>query len=363
MQERQETTLTKSVVAHKDDQHFILNTLALHNYRFLEALLPPTIRQPCPYYSGISACHDVCLRMAATLRDKKLQAKEREEEKARNATLGRTQFVDKVSQEPAASSSIHGAGNTSSTVASSSSRPVPRSKRSLVSTTLPAMQPPHNLQSGPPQPTFPQIPPPADRSSSSIQFEYHMSQYPAMPSATIRTAYNGTHQQLSNITNIPENIIPSTPNFFADPYPGYTAPSSSNGGVYYNHTGYINNSACDRLPLSTLAYPLLSHLPQFQPPGSSLPPHMQHVFGEGPGQFQQRSTPAENNVFQEPAAGSSVGELTIMSNLSVSFIIFSTKFKFFRSSCSQEVCAKAESSVQYILASISTTPNKETTHS
>lgn len=46
MQERDETTLVRALVQHKDDIHYVLNTHSLHNYQLIAEVLPVTLQRP-----------------------------------------------------------------------------------------------------------------------------------------------------------------------------------------------------------------------------------------------------------------------------------------------------------------------------
>jgi hypothetical protein len=57
MQERQETTRTVSLIAHEDDEHFVMNLHALHNATLLRNILPRHLTAPKPLYADRKARH------------------------------------------------------------------------------------------------------------------------------------------------------------------------------------------------------------------------------------------------------------------------------------------------------------------
>ncbi|CDO77550.1 hypothetical protein BN946_scf184912.g49 [Trametes cinnabarina] len=72
LQERELTTRTRPVVQHTDETHFLINSYALHNHRYLRQTLPPTFFSHTSLFPDRSAVHR---HTAATLRDSKLQKK------------------------------------------------------------------------------------------------------------------------------------------------------------------------------------------------------------------------------------------------------------------------------------------------
>jgi hypothetical protein len=65
MQERQETSRTVALIAHEDDNHFVINLHALHNATLLRKILPRQLTAPKPLYEDRRARHN---EIAAGLR-------------------------------------------------------------------------------------------------------------------------------------------------------------------------------------------------------------------------------------------------------------------------------------------------------
>lgn len=57
MQERQETSRTTKLIAHKDSSHFVLNMHSLHNAHLLRKVLPRELVAPKPLYENRTARH------------------------------------------------------------------------------------------------------------------------------------------------------------------------------------------------------------------------------------------------------------------------------------------------------------------
>jgi len=86
IQERCKTTRTKSVVSHKEDTHFLLNTSSLHNYHEIELFLSPSYP---PRRIFVENHEEVRRLMATSLRDKRRQDQEAKEALERDLALGR----------------------------------------------------------------------------------------------------------------------------------------------------------------------------------------------------------------------------------------------------------------------------------
>lgn len=69
-QEREITSLTRLVVKHTDDNHFIVNVHSLHNYQHIAAAIPLQLRQPTFHVDDEMALHNLA---SAQVRDKKHQ--------------------------------------------------------------------------------------------------------------------------------------------------------------------------------------------------------------------------------------------------------------------------------------------------
>lgn len=92
-QERQQTVRTHKVIQHKDDRHFVLNTLALHNYDKIEWICSQMNLPMRRYYN--SEEHTIIRKeKAAQLRDKKQQAKAVKSSK--ESTVSRPQVLPMV---------------------------------------------------------------------------------------------------------------------------------------------------------------------------------------------------------------------------------------------------------------------------
>ncbi|KAK0461486.1 hypothetical protein IW261DRAFT_1349084, partial [Armillaria novae-zelandiae] len=59
IQERQLTRQMQKLVAHKDEDHFIINTFGLHNAMLLCSALPHTLVTPIPLYSDRKTHHQI----------------------------------------------------------------------------------------------------------------------------------------------------------------------------------------------------------------------------------------------------------------------------------------------------------------
>jgi hypothetical protein len=94
MQERQETTRTTQLIAHKDDEHYIINLHALHNATLIRKILPRHLTAPRPLYEDRMARH---AEIAAELRV--TQAVKRTQTQAKRKA---TQNAKKAKQLPAA---------------------------------------------------------------------------------------------------------------------------------------------------------------------------------------------------------------------------------------------------------------------
>jgi hypothetical protein len=63
MQERKESGRTRPAIAHRDDDHFLLNTSSLHNYQHILAVLPPHLRGSA---SSLTPSHAALIREQAS---------------------------------------------------------------------------------------------------------------------------------------------------------------------------------------------------------------------------------------------------------------------------------------------------------
>ncbi|KAF7339456.1 hypothetical protein MSAN_02159900 [Mycena sanguinolenta] len=82
-QERQETSQTIKILAHRDDEHFVINMAALHNATLLRRNLPVALTVPRPLYVDREAHHHL---VAIHLRTSQTAKRARTQEK-RRATL------------------------------------------------------------------------------------------------------------------------------------------------------------------------------------------------------------------------------------------------------------------------------------
>ncbi|KAJ7176872.1 hypothetical protein C8R46DRAFT_989066 [Mycena filopes] len=77
-QERQETTRTTKLLAHGDDEHFVINMAALHNATLLRRNLPVALTVPRPLYPDREAHHhEVAIRLRSLQRVKRARTQEK----------------------------------------------------------------------------------------------------------------------------------------------------------------------------------------------------------------------------------------------------------------------------------------------
>ena len=81
IQEREITFQTISLLAHADDDHFIVNMAALHNSTLLRRALPRALTVPRPLYTDRKAHH---FEVAARLRMSQTEKRAETQEKRRN---------------------------------------------------------------------------------------------------------------------------------------------------------------------------------------------------------------------------------------------------------------------------------------
>ncbi|KAJ7435722.1 hypothetical protein B0H11DRAFT_2366659, partial [Mycena galericulata] len=101
MQERQETSRTMKLLAHADDQHFVINMAAIHNATLLRRNLPVSLTVPRPLYLDRKAHHDevaIGLRAAQTRKRSRTQAKRRATLKAKKIASGGALTSDEESE-------------------------------------------------------------------------------------------------------------------------------------------------------------------------------------------------------------------------------------------------------------------------
>ncbi|KIJ08370.1 hypothetical protein PAXINDRAFT_88936, partial [Paxillus involutus ATCC 200175] len=84
-QERMDSQIEEHYIEHKDDQHFLLNTHALHNAAILRKTLPRHLTAPIPFITNRCERHDM---LAATLRETQdgKHARDKANREARKAT-------------------------------------------------------------------------------------------------------------------------------------------------------------------------------------------------------------------------------------------------------------------------------------
>ncbi|KAK0463305.1 hypothetical protein IW261DRAFT_1554190 [Armillaria novae-zelandiae] len=85
IQERQLTRQMQKLVAHKDEDHFIINTFGLHNAMLLRSALPCTLVTPIPLYSDCKTHHQILAKKVQETQTMK-HAKTQEKRKATAAT-------------------------------------------------------------------------------------------------------------------------------------------------------------------------------------------------------------------------------------------------------------------------------------
>ncbi|KAJ7509389.1 hypothetical protein B0H11DRAFT_1901510 [Mycena galericulata] len=101
MQERQETSRTMKLLAHADDEHFVINMAAIHNATLLRRNLPVSLTVPRPLYLDRKAHHDevaIGLRAAQTRKRSRTQAKRRATLKAKKIASGGALTSDEESE-------------------------------------------------------------------------------------------------------------------------------------------------------------------------------------------------------------------------------------------------------------------------
>ncbi|KAJ7195229.1 hypothetical protein GGX14DRAFT_377253 [Mycena pura] len=97
IQERTETSQTISLLAHRDDSHFVVNMAALHNATQLRRVLPRALTVPRPIYADRKAHH---VERAAVLRQSQI-VKRAETQEKRRATLAKKAEQGKARKVPA----------------------------------------------------------------------------------------------------------------------------------------------------------------------------------------------------------------------------------------------------------------------
>jgi hypothetical protein len=86
MQEHQETSQSIKLLAHGDDNHFVINMAGIHNATLVRRNLPVALTVPWPLYLDREAHHHqvaVGLRVAQTLKRVRTQEKRRATMKAK----------------------------------------------------------------------------------------------------------------------------------------------------------------------------------------------------------------------------------------------------------------------------------------
>ncbi|RDX41700.1 hypothetical protein OH76DRAFT_1489271 [Lentinus brumalis] len=99
-QEREITSRTRTIVQHKDESHYILNTLGLHNQRYIRMAVPASLMTSQSYFTDRAAVHK---HAAESLRDTKLQKK-----LAREALIRKNAEAALRTTNPAAAADILG---------------------------------------------------------------------------------------------------------------------------------------------------------------------------------------------------------------------------------------------------------------
>lgn len=99
-QERQETSQSMQLLAHGDDEHFVINMAALHNATLLRRNLPIALTVPRPLYPDREAHHHqvaIGLRSSQTLKRAQTLEKRRATLKAKKVAQAGTQTSDEES--------------------------------------------------------------------------------------------------------------------------------------------------------------------------------------------------------------------------------------------------------------------------
>ncbi|KAJ6618968.1 hypothetical protein B0H10DRAFT_2371976 [Mycena sp. CBHHK59/15] len=99
--ERQEISQTTKLLAHGDDEHFVINMAALHNATLLRRNLSEALTVPCPLYTDRQAHHHevaIHLRTAQTLKHARTQEKRQATLKAKELAQAGTQSSDEGSE-------------------------------------------------------------------------------------------------------------------------------------------------------------------------------------------------------------------------------------------------------------------------